>query len=80
MPTILRFRSNYKICIYAGDHPRPHFHVEGPDCDATVLIDTLQLDRGDAPTAILEEAIELAQRNQNLLVAKWNEYNETDDE
>jgi hypothetical protein len=79
MPTVHRFRTKYRICVVPGDHPRPHFHLEGPDCDATITIDTLELDRGDGPAVILKEAREWAAENQDVLITKWNEINERDD-
>jgi hypothetical protein len=35
MPEIVRL-SNSKICMYADDHDPPHFHLRGPEWQASV--------------------------------------------
>ncbi len=67
MPTIQRF-GNCKIAIYAGDHPPPHFHIEGRGWRATVEIETLAVLRGDARRA--QEAV---------LRTEWQRLNRRDD-
>jgi hypothetical protein len=66
------------IRVYADDHAPPHFHVVGPDTDIQVAIETLQVMRGHFRAADLARAINWAAENQDLLRAKWSEYNERD--
>jgi len=76
VPTIQRF-GNCKIAIYAGDHPPPHFHIEGRGWRATVEIETLAVLRGDARRA--QEAMAWALGNVNVLRTEWQRLNRRDD-
>jgi Domain of unknown function (DUF4160) len=73
--------SNHKVKIYVharGEHPPPHFHLVGPDCDANIDIQTLVVTKGDAPSALLAEARAWARENQAVLLEAWRKYNEPD--
>jgi hypothetical protein len=48
--------SNIGIYISADDHAPPHFHIRGPNSDAQLLIDTLQVIRGTCKQSELAEA------------------------
>jgi hypothetical protein len=37
MVTVLRLRS-FRIVIYSNDHPPPHVHAIGPECEAKVAL------------------------------------------
>jgi hypothetical protein len=78
MPSIHRL-DNVTIYIYADDDDGPpHFHIRGPDSDAKIAIETLQLMRGEYGRKDLAQAIAWAADNQALLRAKWKELNERD--
>ena len=77
MPRIVTL-SRSAIYIYAGDHGLPHFHVLGPDISVKVDIRTLQVIEGTYARRSLAEAIEWAASNEDLLQAKWREYNARD--
>jgi Domain of unknown function (DUF4160) len=71
--------SNSKVYVHArGEHPPPHFHLVGPDWDASIDIRTLELTKGWAPSSDLAEAKTWAKNHQDYLLVKWSEYNERD--
>lgn len=70
--------SNAKLYVYADDHPPPHFHVRGPDSNAQIRIDDLQVMRGDIHPSDYAEALEWVEANKDLVVRKWRELNERD--
>lgn len=67
-----RAREDRRVC---RDHGVPHFHIEGPDFRCSVAIASCELIIGHVPTAILEDAVEWARRNQALLMQTWQELN-----
>jgi hypothetical protein len=75
MPTIQRFGAA-KLCIYAGDHRPPHFHVVGPDFQVLVRIADLEVIAGEARVNQIAEAMAWARANQHLLALRWAELNE----
>lgn len=77
MPTVVRL-SGCKICVYAGDHAPPHFHVVGPDWTAVIDIGSLEMTRGKGPRGALREAVEWAEDRENLdlLLAAWRILND----
>lgn len=77
MPTIVQLGA-FKISIYADDHVPPHFHLHGPDCNVLIEIESLRVLRGAYPRKALAMALEWAQANRPLLMAKWSEFNERD--
>jgi hypothetical protein len=70
--------SKCKIQIYAGDHAPPHFKIYGPETNANVAIDTLEVIAGRADRKALQEALDWASRAENraLLRATWKRLNE----
>jgi hypothetical protein len=71
--------NNAKVYVHArGEHPRPHFHLTGPNSDASIDIRTLAVVKGQASRTDLAEAREWAKDNQDYLLEKWREYNERD--
>ena len=77
MPVIARL-SNATINIYFGDEAPPHFHLRGPNSNAKISIETLQVMRGHSHRSDYAEAIAWAVANLDLPRMKWNECNERD--
>jgi len=67
--------ARWKIAVYGRDHGVPHFHIEGPDFRCSVAIASFALIIGHVPTAILNDAVAWARRNQTLLMQTWQELN-----
>jgi hypothetical protein len=75
MPTIADF-GKYRICMYAGDHNPPHFHVVSPEFHVRVEISTLRvIDRGVRKRKFAK-ALDYADRCKAELALKWMELNE----
>lgn len=74
MPTIRRF-NNFRIDMYADDHPPVHFHIITPETKALVDVETLEVLAGRVPGKILREAIEWAKDNKKELKEKWQQLN-----
>jgi len=79
MPEIVRL-TNCKVCMYAGDHAPPHFHVRGPGWTASITIASFRILKGRGPKADLEEAIKWAMMPNNMyrLAYEWRRLNERD--
>ena len=77
MPRIHTF-SNCRIYIYADDHAPPHFHVLGPQSEALIRIETMEVMRGAISRADYVEVTDWAKANVETLLARWSEYNERD--
>ena len=77
MPTLVRL-ADLKICMFAGDHNPPHFHVLGPDVAFQVRLDTLQVLRGRAKPSALARAVAWAADNRAMLDREWANLNERD--
>ncbi|GJD85546.1 hypothetical protein HPGCJGGD_3435 [Methylobacterium haplocladii] len=75
MPTLKRF-DQFKICVFADDHPPPHFHVIGRGFKATILFETLSLDVGECPRKVFAEAVTWAAVNREALEEAWRNLNE----
>ena len=77
MPTIVRLSETVRICMYAGDHNPPHFHVLTNDGTAfMVRLDTLQVLAGRASTRAFATAVAWAASNRDLLAGRWNDLND----
>jgi len=75
MTTVKRL-SRAKICIYAGDHSPPHFHILANDGrEALVAIVTMHLLEGSLERSTKAEALEWAQNNRDLLYDEWMRLN-----
>lgn len=57
MPKVVRL-SNAALYIYADDHAPPHFHLVGPNSNAQVDVETLQVMRGRYDRRDFAEAVE----------------------
>ena len=76
MPTIVRLSGTVRLCMYAGDHNPPHFHVLTGDGNAfMVRLDTLQAMAGRVDSKALALATAWAARNRDLLAARWSDLN-----
>jgi len=56
MPRICRLR-NVTLYVHANDHAPPHFHVVGPNSNAQIRIDDLQILRGQIDRGDLVDVI-----------------------
>lgn len=74
MPTIMRFRT-CRLTIYPNEHGTPHFHLEFTDGErCSVAIETLELLAGKlSQERKAAEALNWAEKNRDLLLAKWKE-------
>lgn len=62
--------------MYAADHQPPHFHVRMRDGrEALVVIATLSPLTSSLKPRELAEALAWAERNVDILFAKWQELN-----
>lgn len=77
MPEIVRL-SNCKVCVYADDHLPPHFHIRRRGWDVSVNLKTLTLMAGKGVSNDIDEAIEWAGSNVELLYQVWKKLNERD--
>lgn len=76
MPTLVRLSDSVKICMYAGDHNPPHFHVLTGDGKAfMVRLDTLQVLAGAASAKAFASAVAWAVHNREMLAARWSDLN-----
>ncbi len=70
MPTISRF-FGIVIRMYFDEHPPPHFHVYYGEFSATIMIDTLEMDRGSLPRRALALVLEWASEHRSELRENW---------
>jgi hypothetical protein len=75
MPTIKVFQAA-KLCIYAGDHRPPHFHIVGRDFQVLVRIADCEVIAGEARPNQIAEAMAWARTNREALMLKWAALNE----
>jgi hypothetical protein len=63
--------------MYFGDHSPPHFHViTRKEESVVVLIETLQIWKGEVDRLEIAEAISWAVENLDQLRTRWQEYSE----
>lgn len=74
MPTLHRFRK-VQLCVFAADHPPPHFHAIAADWDALIDIESLLVFQGNVRSAILKEIKAWATQHQALLRQTWRTLN-----
>ena len=75
VPTLIRLQ-NCTVTMYAADHQPPHFHVRMRDGrEALVVIATLSPLTSSLKPRELAEALAWAERNVDILIAKWQELN-----
>lgn len=61
-----------QIHIYANDHAPPHFHIKGPDVDATFTIQDCTFERGNIDGREQKLVRWWYQRSRSQLIAAWN--------
>ena len=74
MPAWHRIR-NVQLCVFAADHPPPHFHAIAPDWDALIDIESLTVFQGKVPSAMLKEIKAWASLSHALLRKTWRTLN-----
>jgi hypothetical protein len=75
MPTLVRL-PNCTVTMYPADHQPPHFHVRMRDGrEALIVIATLAPLASSLKLRELVEALVWAERNTEILIAKWQELN-----
>ena len=75
MPKIKDFGA-CRVEMYFGDHPPPHFHIVAPNGKIVVRIEDTRVIAGRLPRRAIEPALRWAKANKGLLLAKWREYSE----
>ena len=75
MPTLKRFGS-LQVRMYASDHLPPHFHVVGPDTEALVSLQGLEILAGRASKEELREVLVWAAANLQELRQSWQRLNQ----
>jgi hypothetical protein len=75
MPTIFRV-GPFKIQVFADDHLPPHFHIVGPDLEATVEISGLSILKGRRYRRELKPVLDWARENVELLSGERSKLND----
>ena len=75
MPTIARF-AGCRIEMYFGDHPPPHFHIVSPNGTMKLTIQGHRVLAGNLPKRAIKDALEWAAANEAILMDKWTEFRE----
>ena len=75
MPTIKRFGS-LQVRVYPSDHLPPHFHVVGPDTEALVSLERLEILAGRARHEEIKEVLTWAAGNLETLWQHWHRLNQ----
>ena len=70
MPEIARFYG-IVILLHWEEHPPPHFHARYAEWEASIAIDTLQVEGGSLPRRALRLVIEWAASHQQELMDDW---------
>jgi hypothetical protein len=70
MPEICRF-FGIVIKMFYNDHQPPHFHAEYSGSEALILIESLEIYRGELPRRALALVLEWAALNRNDLRRNW---------
>ncbi|MCY4599980.1 MAG: DUF4160 domain-containing protein [Acidobacteria bacterium] len=71
MPEISRF-FGIVIKMFFSDHAPPHFHAEYAEHEALIMIETLEVLRGDLPRRALALVLEWAATHRKELRADWD--------
>ena len=75
MPTLVRL-ANCVLTMYPADHQPPHFHVRmRGGREALIVISTLDPLTSSLKPRELADALAWAERNRELLSARWQELN-----
>lgn len=71
MPEISRF-FGIVIKMFFSDHAPPHFHAEYSGHEALIMIETLEVLRGNLPRRALALVLEWAAAHRNELREDWD--------
>ena len=72
MPTVLR-EANRRYVIFTNDHPPPHVHVKGPNCECRVRIaDAAVMDNAGFTSRELRDIIREVQANAARFKVTWD--------
>lgn len=71
MPEISRF-FGIVIKMFFSDHAPPHFHAEYSAHEALIMIETLEVLRGNLPRRALALVLEWAAAHRNELREDWD--------
>jgi len=66
-----RYGLRSKIPLREKDHNPPHVHLMGPDFEAAINLETLEVMDGSAPTKVLRHAIGWIADNRKELITQW---------
>lgn len=72
---IISFFDGIKILLFSNDHLPPHFHVYYAEYKALIVIDSLQIMRGDLPIKQLNKVVEWAGLNKENLLETFYQLN-----
>jgi hypothetical protein len=75
MPTI-HIIDSIRIWIYFDDHMPPHFHAKYNEFEEVITIKTLETYSGYLPNKERKKVMEWAEKNQDLLKTKWEQFNQ----
>lgn len=71
MPTIAVLDGGITISIYYNDHGPPHFHAKQGGDEILVVIASLTVFAGSAPTAMMRRVLDWAAAHQPELALCW---------
>ncbi|MBK5274189.1 MAG: DUF4160 domain-containing protein [Desulfuromonadales bacterium] len=63
--------SNFRITLREKDHNPPHVHLMGPDFEAVISLETLDIMDGSAPAKVLRHALKWIADNREELILQW---------
>ncbi len=75
MTTKHRFRQKYRLEIREDDHQPPHIHLVGADVEVVISLETLAV-TGEAPKALLVEALEWVAQHRDELMEEWKTWHD----
>ena len=78
MPELSRFYGII-ISIYRDEHPPPHFHARYGEYEASFVIETGALLRGEVPPRIRNLIVEWMELHQEELMDNWHRAMEKQD-
>ena len=74
MSTKHRFSDKYRIQLREKDHLPPHVHLTGGGLDVLIGLQPVEPMLGNAPAAVLKEALEWVQAHQTELLEEWTRW------
>ena len=71
MPKVARF-DGIKIQFFNDEHPPPHFHAVYAEHRASIVIETLKVEKGHMPRSQLRKIIAWAEPRKAALLEAWS--------